>query len=87
MSNAAKRHMARIAALPCALCGTMPVEVHHIRQTFGAAQKAPDTLTIPLCVEHHRGDNGIHGLGEKGFRMRYKKDEIALLAETLEKLA
>jgi len=79
--------MGRIAALPCALCGATPVHVHHIRQTFGASQRAPDTLTIPLCPDCHTGPNGIHGLGEKGFRMRYKRDEIALLAETLEKLA
>ncbi len=79
--------MSKIAQLPCAICGTTPVEVHHLRQTFGASQRAPDTLVLPLCVEHHRGGSGIHGLGEKGFRMRYKRDEIQLLAETLEKLA
>lgn len=87
MSNAGKRHMARIAALPCAICGTAPVHVHHIRQTQGAAQRAQDTLTIPLCPDHHTGSEGIHGLGQKGFYMRYKRDEIDLLAETLEKLA
>ena len=87
MSNAGKRHMARIAALPCAICGAHPVHVHHIRQTVGAGQRAQDTLTLPLCPDHHTGRAGIHGLGQKGFYMRYKRDEIDLLAETLEKLA
>ncbi len=86
MSIAGKRHMARVAALPCCICGAQPVEVHHIREGQGAAQRAQDTLTIQLCVEHHRGDEGIHGLGRKGFYMRHKRDELDLLAETLETL-
>lgn len=87
MSNAAKRWMGKVAQLPCAICGASGVHVHHIRQTFGASERAPDTLTIPLCPAHHTGSEGIHGLGEKGFRMRYKRDEIALLAATIEALA
>jgi hypothetical protein len=87
MSAAGKRHMGRVAQLPCVLCGTSPVEVHHIREGQGAAQRAQDTLTVPLCPDCHRGPNGVHGLGRKGFYMRYKKDELDLLAETLEKLS
>jgi hypothetical protein len=79
--------MGRVAALPCILCGAQPVEVHHIREGQGAAQRARDTLTVPLCPEHHRGASGIHGLGRKGFYSRHKRDELDLLAETLEKLA
>ena len=86
MSAKGKRHMARVAALPCAVCGAQPVEVHHIREGQGAAQRAQDTLTIPLCVYHHRGAEGVHGLGRMGFYVRHKKDELDLLAETLEKL-
>ena len=85
MSKAGKAWMARIAQMPCAICGAHPVEVHHIRQGFGASQRAPDTLTIPLCPEHHRGATGIHGLGQKGFYAMYKKSELHFLAETLEK--
>lgn len=87
MSAAGKRHMARVAQLPCILCGAQSVEVHHIREGQGAAQRAQDTLTIPLCPEHHRGANGLHGLGRKGFYTRYKLDELDLLAATLERLA
>ena len=43
-------------------------------------------LTIPVCVEHHRGASGIHGLGRKGFYARYKVGELDLLAVTLELL-
>ena len=79
--------MGRVAQLPCAICGVQPVEVHHIREGQGAAQRAQDTLTVPLCPEHHRGASGIHGLGRKGFYTRYKRDELDLLAATLEALA
>lgn len=88
MSNAAeKRWMNRVAGLPCVLCGTSPVELHHIREGQGAAQRAQDTLCLPLCPDCHRGPNGIHGLGRKGFYMRYKRDELDLLADTIEALA
>lgn len=87
MSVAGKRHMGRVAKLSCALCGASPVEVHHIREGQGAAQRAQDTLTIPLCTDCHQGPNGLHGLGTRGFYTRYKKDELDLLAETLERLA
>lgn len=87
MSAAGKRHMGRVAQLPCAICGAQPVEVHHIREGQGAAQRAQDTLTLPLCHAHHLGPNGLHGLGTKGFYTRYKLDELDLLAATLEKLA
>ena len=78
--------MARVAQMPCVLCGAQPVEVHHIREGQGASQRAQDTLTVPLCSEHHRGASGIHGLGRRGFYTRYKLDELDLLAATLERL-
>ena len=87
MSVAAKRWMGLVAALPCAVCGGRPVQVHHIREGQGAAQRAQDTLTIPLCWEHHLGGSGIHGLGKRGFYARYKRDELDLLADTIERLA
>lgn len=86
MSIAGKRHMARVATLPCCICGAQPVEVHHIREGQGAAQRAQDALTIPLCPEHHRGAAGIHGLGRRGFYARYKRDELDYLADTIERL-
>lgn len=87
MSAADERWMDRVASMDCIICGTRPVEVHHIREGQGGAQRAQDTLTIPLCVEHHRGANGIHGLGRKGFYLRYKRDELDFLAETIRLLA
>lgn len=84
---AEQRWMTRVAALPCAVCGAQPVELHHLREGQGAAQRAQHTLVVPLCVYHHRGAEGVHGLGVRGFYMRHKKDELDLLAATIEALA
>lgn len=92
MTAAGKRHMGRVAQVPCVLCahlglGIGQAEVHHIREGQGASQRASDMLTAALCPEHHRGASGVHGLGVKGFYTRYKLTELDLLAMTLEALA
>lgn len=53
-------HMARVRSLPCVICHewgmvqTTPTEAHHVIHGRYSARKAPDTMTIPLCAEHHR---------------------------------
>jgi Recombination enhancement, RecA-dependent nuclease len=61
-----RTHMGRVAALGCVICrllgdGPTPAQVHHIRTGQGAAQRAGDYLTVPLCEMHHTGPTGIHG--------------------------
>jgi RecA-dependent nuclease len=87
VSNKSKRHMARVAEIPCLICehmnlGNTKAEVHHI----GDSAERSDYLTIPLCPEHHRGALGFHGLGEREFNRKYGTSEIQLLARTLERL-
>jgi hypothetical protein len=55
-----KLHMAKVARIPCVICGCWPVEVHHCISERFSQRKAWDTETIPLCVNHHRGPDGIH---------------------------
>lgn len=43
------------------------------------AQRASNYDAIGLCVEHHRGSTGVHGLGTKGFSKHYGFDEADLL--------
>lgn len=91
MSIAAKRRLDRVAGLGCILCrhlgnGYTPAEIHHLREGQGMSQRASDWIVAPLCPEHHRGRTGVHGLGTRGFAMRYKLDELDLLAMTLEAL-
>ena len=53
-------HMARVRALPCCICTewgmvqTTPTEAHHVIHGRYSAKRAPDTMTIPLCADHHR---------------------------------
>lgn len=84
MRNADKTHMGRVAELPCACCGDSPVQVHHIREGQGIAQRASNFLTVPLCPDCHTGPYGVHG--DKS-RMRARKlDEMSMLADTIERL-
>lgn len=91
-------HLARVRALPCIACqidGNEQVyrtEAHHIRRdtrttTYGTGQKAHDTETIPLCMDHHW--NGAYcqsqGLTLEWFETYYG-NERDLLARTLEDL-
>ena len=59
-TKAAKAHMARVAELPCCVCGSRPVEVHHCISGRYGSRKVSDFDTISLCYDHHRGAQGIH---------------------------
>lgn len=79
MRKAEKRHVERVAAMPCGVCGAPgPSEVHELRQGLWFA-------SIPLCPDCHRGShNGIHG--QARVWAAYKLDELAVLARTIESL-
>jgi hypothetical protein len=84
----AKQHKNKVAELGCIICrklgyGQTPANLHHVREGQGMSQRASDYLVIPLCREHHQGDTGVHGLGEREFERRYKTTELDLLGETL----
>lgn len=56
---------AKVAALPCSVCGdTGPVEVHEPEQGLWFA-------SIPLCIPCHRGPEGWHGT-----RLRWKLRKV-----------
>ena len=79
----------KIAELGCILCSEVlgiegsAAELHHVRR-YGAKRATSDLL--PLCPEHHRGNNGIHGLGRKSFEAKYGVTEEELLERTNQKL-
>jgi hypothetical protein len=83
-----KNYMARVSRLGCILCSSVlgyedsPAELHHIRRA-GVRATSP---IIPLCPEHHRGNNGIHGLGRKSFERKWNTTEEALLQKVKESL-
>lgn len=75
---AEKQHAARVAGLPCVVCGDGPSEVHEPEQGLWF-------VSIALCPACHRGPEGWHGT-----RLRWKlrkMDELKAINETLRALA
>ena len=81
----------RLAELGCMACLRIhgphepgPVELHHLRE--GGWGKGGYRTLIPLCVNHHRGKEGVHGLGTKGFSAHHGFTQRDLLADALNQL-
>ena len=66
--------LSKIAGLGCILCSEVlgitgsAAELHHVRR-YGA--KRSTSPVLPLCPIHHRGNDGVHGLGAKGFEAKW----------------
>lgn len=75
-----------IHGLPCVVCFLQTgqrrygVEAHHLESV---RDDLSDWLEVPLCLEHHKGPNGVHGLSRRGFYTRYNLDDGALIACTI----
>jgi hypothetical protein len=63
----------------CVVC-MRPPEIHHLigYKYSSLSKKADDSNTIPLCVEHHRGSQGIHHLGMRPWEKVYGTQEHLL---------
>ena len=74
-----RKHLATIKQMDCGVCGQAgPSDAHHIQQH-------KQYLCVPLCKDCHTNSKlGIHG--EKSMWHIYKKTELSVLNETLEKL-
>jgi hypothetical protein len=88
MTKDEKAHKAALSELGCMACRRLfphlepgPVELHHLRS--GGWGKGDYTTLIPLCVEHHRGNAGVHGMGTKAFPKRYGFDQADMLMDAL----
>lgn len=88
MTQDERHHKDRLAQLGCMACRRLygphepaPVELHHYRG--GGWGKGDYTTLIPLCPEHHRGRQGVHGLGVKGFDKAYPFTQKDLLNDAI----
>lgn len=82
---AGKRHMARVARLPCVICGGRPVQIHHCIHGRYGQRKVSDFETIPLCPDHHQiGPYAIHN-DKAGWLDRWGADHsyLAVVADAL----
>ncbi len=78
LTDADRRHLARVKDLPCGVCGEPgPSEAHHIEQGL-------HYTCIPLCPECHRGSGGWHGT-KALWRVR-KLTELDVLNDTIRRL-
>lgn len=81
-----KDYLHAVALLPCCICGHWPVEVHHQRTGIGLGQRASHFNTLPLCLNHHRGKEGIHTLGRKAWEKHIGTTELQLVRKMQEKM-
>lgn len=79
LTAAERRHLQRVKALPCSVCGQPgPSEAHHIRQGL-------QWVCVALCPECHRSPMlGLHGQ-RRAWAIR-KMDEIDALNTTIRRL-
>lgn len=87
-TTAERDKMSHVATLGCVICLRLygphepaAVELHHIRRGTGMGQRSSHMDVLPLCFLHHRGSEGIHHLGTKGFEKFYGFNEADLLED------
>lgn len=92
MTKAEALHKRRLVELGCIACKklwaifTPDVELHHMRGGTGGWGKGDYRTLIPLCYPHHRGCEGVHGLGTKGFPKHYGFTEQEMLDDAIQLL-
>lgn len=76
-----KRHMARVAEMPCLVCKA-PATVHHVTAKIegGRIPRRHDRV-VPLCPRHHQIQHGpresVEALSHRGFWLTYGIDLLA----------
>ncbi len=69
-----RAYMGRVAELGCLICGGIP-EIHHNTKNRGYGAKSSNYDIIPLCPDHHRGEEGIHHIGVKTWEDKYSDQD------------
>ena len=92
MKRAEIIHKGKVAEMACVICERIygqhaggNVELHHLRS--GGWGKGDYTTLIPLCVNHHRGAEGIHHMGTKAWERHFdvsQKDLLNLVQERMQ---
>ena len=77
-----RSHMARVAKLPCVVCGVWPVHLHHVTAKIeGGRIRRSHRRVVNLCPVHHQIQHGplesVHALSHRGFWLRYGIDLLA----------
>lgn len=81
-------YLAWIRRHACAVCGKRPAEAAHVSDkdaTKGLGSKVSDLFTVPLCAEHHRGNEGLDRIGFRQFETAYSVNVWRVIAHLLER--
>ena len=88
MTKAERKHKDRLAQMCCKICERLygpheggNVQLHHLRA--GGWGKGDYRTLIPLCFNHHQGEDGIHTLGTKAWALKFNVTQHELLTEVL----
>jgi hypothetical protein len=77
---AEKRHIERVASLPCLVC-RQPSTVHHVTSDGNQRLTRSHRRVVPLCPRHHQIQHGpresVEALGHGGFRLTYGIDLLS----------
>lgn len=83
---------AKLADMSCLICEGIHgrhegghVELHHLRT--GGWGKGDYKTLIPLCINHHRGKEGIHTLGTKAWERHFDVSQADLLNQILARMS
>ncbi len=79
-------YLAKVAQLPCVVCGVYGVHVHH-KTNAGFGMRASDYDTMPICSRHHQFGNygeAIHSGVKEWERLHGSQEQH--IATTREKL-
>lgn len=80
-----KRHIARVAELPCLVCGRSAT-VHHVTASIhGGRLTRSHMRVVPLCPTHHQkvydpfhnDPQSVEALGHRGFHAKFGIDLLA----------
>lgn len=73
-----RTHWSNVAALGCIVCGYRHATIHHVHGgsmrgviSRGVGQKTSDWSVIPLCRDHHTGNNGVDRIGVETWETRF----------------
>jgi hypothetical protein len=76
-TSAERRHVALVAALPCAVCGAAgPSHVHEPEQGMW-------WISMPLCAACHTGPEGWHGNRQR-WKLRKLFTELPVINATIQ---
>jgi hypothetical protein len=66
-----------IHGFECIICKKWPVQAHHVHSRGAGGS---DRTCLPMCQEHHTGEQGIHVIGNIHFQAKHN---IILESEVL----